>query len=157
METPMRAVLIAALLALAPAARAATPADVARLAWIAGSWAETSTSGTVTRETWLPPLDGAMAGAGQTTRPGKPPLFEFASITAEPAGVTFTAHVAGQPPTPFVMKPGAEGEAVFENLAHDFPQRVIYQRCGDDLCAAIEGAKDGKTLRIQWRYQRMAP
>ncbi len=153
----MRALLIAALAALAPTAHAATPADVAKLAWMAGSWAETSKSGAVTRETWLPPLDGAMAGAGQTTKPGKPAAFEFATITAEPAGVTFTAHVAGQPATPFVLKPGAEGEAIFENLAHDFPQRVIYRRCGEDLCAAIEGEQAGKPLRIQWRYQRIAP
>jgi hypothetical protein len=145
-----------AALALAPAADADATADVAKLAWMAGSWREVAGT-TTTRETWLAPLDGAMGGVGQTNRPGKPATFEFTSITAEPAGATFTARLKGQDPTPFVLKPGPDGEAVFENLAHDFPQRVIYRRCGAQLCGAIEGVKAGKTISITWRYDRVRP
>ena len=50
-----------------------------------------------------------------------------------------------------MLNPGPGGGAVFENLAHDFPQRVIYRRCGEDLCARIEGAM-GKGQ--DWRYAR---
>ena len=140
--------------ALTSAAQAAGPGDVAKLGWLAGTWSETK-GGVVTRETWLTPLDGGMGGVGQTTRPGKPPKVEFQKITAEPAGVTFTAVVDGQPPTPFVLKPGPDGEAVFENLAHDFPQRVIYRRCGAQLCASIEGMMGGTLETISWRYDRV--
>jgi hypothetical protein len=79
------------------------------------------------------------------------------SISDVPAGVTFTAYLKGQDPTPFVLKPGPDGEAVFENPDHDFPQRVIYRRCGVQLCGAIEGVADGKTISITWRYDRVAP
>jgi hypothetical protein len=75
-------------------------------------------------------------------------------ITVEPAGVTFTATVPGQPPTAFVLRPGPPGEATFENLAHDFPQRVIYRRCGEDLCARIEGQVAGRLQSQDWRFLR---
>jgi hypothetical protein len=54
-----------------------------------------------------------------------------------------------------VLKPGKPGQAVFENLAHDFPQRVIYRRCDADLCARIEGTVGGQVQGIDWRYRRL--
>jgi Domain of unknown function (DUF6265) len=133
---------------------ASAAAEVAKLDWMAGAWTRTEAGATV-RETWLAPMDGVMAGAGQTNSPGRAPFIEHMKISAEPAGVTFTAILPGQPPTPFVLKPGGPDEAVFENLAHDFPQRVIYRRCGVDLCAAIEGMVAGKPKTQTWRYQRI--
>jgi len=146
--------ILASLAAVALMADAA--GDVAKLGWMAGSWVHEK-EGVVVRETWLAPKDGAMAGAAQTNRPGRRPSIEFTRITAEPAGVTFTALVGSQPPTAFVMKPGPDGQAVFENLAHDFPQRVIYRRCGADLCARVEGTVKGKLEAQEWRYTRIAP
>jgi len=151
----MRIALALAISALALPAAAAPADDVAKLAWMAGSWIEEK-DGTTTRETWLPPLGGVMAGAGQTNAPSKPPSIEHSKITAEPAGATYTAIVRGQPPTAFVLKPGlADGEAIFENPTHDFPQRVIYRRCGAELCARIEGTIQGKARSFEWRYRRL--
>lgn len=141
---------------LTAAALAAAAADIDRLAFMAGSW-DVARNGGHVREVWMAPVDGAMAGATLTTRPGKAAMVEFAKITAEPAGLTYTAVVAGQPPTPFLLKSLADGEAVFENLAHDFPQRVIYRRCGADLCARIEGTVGGAMKTHDWRYVRVAP
>jgi hypothetical protein len=141
---------------LAMLVAAAVAADVGKLDWLAGTWVQKK-PGVLVREMWLPPRDGAMAGVTLTTRPGKPPIAEYAKITVEPEGVTFTAVVGRQPPTPFVMLPGKDGEAVFENKAHDFPQRVFYRRCGADLCAGIEGVANGKPEREEWRYVRAKP
>lgn len=143
----------AAVVLLSTPAVAAEPARVADLAWMAGTWIQEDDGKTV-RETWLPPVDGAMGGVGQTSRPGKPSSFEFMTITSEIAGPTFTAFVKGQPATRFVLKPGPAGEAVFENLAHDFPQRIIYRRCGVDLCARIEGMMNDELQGMDWRYRR---
>jgi len=148
-----RHALAAIVLLLASPALAEDRQTVADLAWIAGAWTSEADGG-VTREIWHAPLDGAMSGVGQTTRPGKPAGFEFMTITTEAAGPTFTAYVKGQPATPFVLKPGPAGEAVFENLAHDFPQRVIYRRCDADLCGRIEGTVNGKLESMEWRYRR---
>jgi hypothetical protein len=146
---------LALLLATPGMARESSPAAIDGLAWMAGAWTQTDEKGVTTRETWLAPLGGAMAGVGQTTRPGGRTSFEFMSITTEAAGPTFTARIEGQTPTPFVLRPGPAGEAVFENLAHDFPQRVIYRRCGEDLCGRIEGVSDGQEQSVDWRYVRV--
>lgn len=146
-------IALAFVLALAAPASAQERATVADLAWLAGSWIEQD-GGKTTREVWHAPLDGAMSGVGQTTRPGKPPFFEFMTITSETAGPTFRAYIKGQDPTDFLLKPGPAGEAVFENLAHDFPQRVIYRRCGEDLCGRIEGVEKGRAKAVDWRYRR---
>ena len=145
--------LVVLMLAATPALAGETAA-VADLAWMSGSWAQETPGGTV-RETWMPPYDNAMAGMTQTHRQGRPVVTEFSTITAEPAGVTFTAYLKGEPPTPFVLKPGKPGEAVFENLTHDFPQRVIYRQCDVGLCARIEGTIGGKAQGMDWRYRRL--
>jgi hypothetical protein len=41
---------------------------------------------------------------------------------------------------------------VFENPAHDFPQRVIYWKDGNDLCARIEGTMNGKAESEEWKW-----
>ncbi|MBA4013414.1 MAG: hypothetical protein C0481_16230 [Phenylobacterium sp.] len=149
----MRAQVVAAALLIAGAAQAAPADEVQALGWLAGSWVQQDENRTV-REIWLAPQDGVMSGVSQTNRPGRKPFTEFMTIRAEPAGATFTARLDGQPPTSFVLKPGPAGEATFENLAHDFPQRVSYRRCGEDLCARIEGTADGKVQSQEWRYTR---
>jgi hypothetical protein len=136
---------------LAAAAVSAAPADLP--AWLAGTWGQAKKTQTVT-EMWLAPQDGAMAGVTLTTRPGRPPRAEYAKITREPAGLTYTAVVGTQPPVPFVAIPAEGGWLVFENKAHDFPQRVAYRPCDVDLCAAIEGLVNGKLERQEWRYKR---
>ena len=142
---------------LAAAAVSASPSGVARLGWMAGAWAETK-GGVVTRETWLPPLGGAMSGATQTNRPGKPPETEFATITTGADGrAVFTPIMKDVAPTPFTLLPGKDGEAVFERMNDEFPKRVIYRRCGPDLCARIEGKVAGKPKGIEWRYVRLKP
>ena len=149
----MRTALALACLVLAAPAAASPTGDLAKLAWMAGTWGETKGQVT-TRETWQAPVKGVMSGATETTKAGGNPSAESMKITAEPAGITFTAMPAGQPPTPFVLLAGSPGEAVFENKAHDFPQRVIYRRCGADLCARIEGMMGGKLESRDWHYTR---
>ncbi len=128
--------------------------EVAQLSWLSGAWVQ-ERDGAFVQETWLEPRDGVMAGVSQTSRPGRKPFIEHMTIALEPAGVTFTAIIQGQPPTAFLLKPGPPGEATFENPEHDFPQRVFYRRCGDDLCAGIEGVVNGRPQRQAWRYIRV--
>jgi hypothetical protein len=43
--------------------------------------------------------------------------------------------------------------AVFANPEHDYPQRIIYWRDGDDsLCARIEGQRDGQVRTSSWSW-----
>ncbi len=139
--------------ALALIALLAVVQPASELSWLVGNWTEKSAEREVV-ETWVAPVNGVMTGKSITTRLGRPDFVEDMTITTEPAGPTFTATIPGQAPTAFVRQPGPPGEAVFENKAHDFPQRVIYRRCGIDLCAAIEGTVAGELKRTEWRYRR---
>jgi hypothetical protein len=147
--------MILAVLAAA-SALATAKADVAKLRWMAGTW--TGQSGGATVElTWLPPLDGVMAAANQAAVPGKPQRVEFITITANDDGVTFNPVLVGGTLGVYRKQPGPDGEAVFENPQSAFPRRVIYRRCGADLCTRLEGEVNGKPAAFETRYTRLAP
>jgi len=59
------------------------------------------------------------------------------------------------PPTPFPMKSSDKTRIVFENLEHDYPQRILYWRDGEKLCARTEGEIDGKSEAEEWCYARI--
>jgi Domain of unknown function (DUF6265) len=126
----------------------------ARFDWMIGRWVHTEAAAT-TSETWQETAPGTLSGIGRTERPGRATFEERMTIQSSPTGATFTAEFPGQPATSFLLKSGRPGVAVFVNKAHDFPQRVIYRRCGQDLCARIEGVMDGKPASESWRYQRV--
>jgi len=44
---------------------------------------------------------------------------------------------------------------IFENTAHDFPQRIVYQNVGrNEMLAWIEGELNGKSRKSEFRYKR---
>jgi len=55
----------------------------------------------------------------------------------------------------FEAKTTSDTMVVFENPAHDFPQRIIYRRRGtDSLLARIEGTVNGQTRAIDFPSAR---
>ena len=134
------------LLAAPPIARA-QDASLERLAWLAGCWAsESGESGS--GEHWLPPAGGTMLGVGRTVKNGKTVQYEFLQIRLNAQGkLAYTALPSGQKEATFVESSLADGSVTFENLQHDFPQRILYTAlAGDRLAARIEGLR-GATPR----------
>ena len=145
--------MIALLLALAaqtaaPAAPAAPPPD---LSWLGGYWLSCEGAREVS-ETWSGPRAGTLVGGSLTTEANGQVSHELSRIGPSRAGLSFFAQPSGQPAAEFPLKSAASGRAVFENPAHDFPQRIIYARRGDRLTARIEGVMDGRTTAMEWRY-----
>ncbi|HEY3949954.1 DUF6265 family protein [Phenylobacterium sp.] len=147
--------MILAALAAATALTTAK-AEVAKLTWMAGVWTGQS-GGTTVQLTWLPPLDGAMAAVNQAAVPGKAVRVEFITITADDEGVAFTPVMAAAKLGVYRKQPGPDGEAVFENPQNAFPRRVIYRRCGADLCTRLEGEMNGKPTASEIHYIRLTP
>lgn len=144
----MKALIFAA--ALAVAAPATVPATVHDLAWMAGNRVASDSS----HEVWL---DGGdmLVGSSVTVKGGKTVEFEFLRV-----GLTADKHVAyfaspsGRPPVPFVLKSLTGKRAVFENLGHDFPQRIIYWGAGNaSVGARIEGTIGGKLQSQEWLFK----
>lgn len=130
-----------------------------QMSFVKGDWIEIGKNRTV-EEHWIGPTANTMAGVTitYTGRKDETASLEFASIEKRDGRIVFVARVGDQPPVVFPLKESDNGYAVFENLEHDFPQRVIYAYGGDDtLDARIEGTVDGKAQSMEWHYTRMKP
>ena len=134
---------------LAAAAASAAPTD---LAWLSGYWISCAGGREVT-ETWSDPRAGSLFGYSITMKDERL-FFEFARIAPSSSGdgVSFYAMPNGAPPTEFPAKEVSEKRVVFENPAHDFPQRVIYERKRKTLVGRIEGATNGAESSLEWKY-----
>ncbi len=134
---------------------AAKPA-VTALAWLAGEWSF-ERNGRVVTERWSAPAGGMMMGTGQTVAGDRTVEHEFVVIRADAAGdLLYVAKPSGQPEGTFKLVRLTAREAVFENLAHDFPQRISYALNADgSLLAAIEGTKNGRLRRVEFPYRRV--
>ena len=123
--------------------------------WMAGWWASES-NGVRMEEVWTDAGGGVMLGLHRDAKPNGKVSFEFLRIEKKDGTLVYQAQPGGRPPTPFTLKSETETRVVFENLKHDFPQRIIYWRDGDKLCARVEGPISGKEESEQWCWNRVA-
>lgn len=120
---------------------------VARAAWLSGCW-EMRSDTRVTLEMWMPPQGDLMLGGSRTVVNGRVRETEHLRLAARADTLIYTALPSGQRETEFRSVGAADGPLVFENPAHDFPQRIIYRRIGSDsLVARIEGSGPGGAVR----------
>jgi hypothetical protein len=142
------------------ASASAQQARITDVAWMQGCW-EMTVGDRVVEEHWTVPRAGTMLGVGRTTRGASLIEHEFVVLREEGDHLTYEAHPSGQSPAVFVSQTRKAGSAetpvVFENLMHDFPQRVGYQQKGaDGLLAWVEGSRNGQVRRMEFPYQRVA-
>lgn len=135
---------------LAGGAQAQTPARIPD--WLAGAWLMCG-RGQEISETWVGAGSGVLVGVGLTRGAAGRVSFEHLRIAPNAAGgVSFYGAPDGAPATEFAMVSQTANRIVFENLAHDFPQRVIYARDGSRLNARVEDAAGANGM--EWRYRR---
>ena len=121
--------------------------------WMAGSWVEEKPDSR-TEEHWTTADGGMMMGMGKTVTK-KRTTFEFIRIIETDGTLEYLAMPQARPETTFRLKSSTDSRVVFENLEHDFPQRVLYWRDGEKLCGRIEGLLKGKLESEDWCYTRM--
>ena len=154
---------VATLAALTPAfSQAVAPAptppafSVEALGWLAGAW--TTREGPEIEEHWMAPKAGAMLGMSRTVVRGRMAAFEFLCIEVKDGRIAYVASPGGRPPTRFTLVRASPTEAVFENLSHDFPKRILYRLQPDgSLLARIEGDGSEKEKPMEFRYVRVKP
>lgn len=110
--------------------------------WIAGSWRVGNVE-----EHWTAADGGMMVGMSKTAG-AKKTAFEFLRIAEVDGKLAYIASPQGKTPTIFPLKSSEASKVVFENLKHDFPQRIIYWRDGEKLCARVEAGDQGE----QWCF-----
>jgi hypothetical protein len=154
MSRPM--IIVAALALLAGSrAGAVPPAEgVEALAWMAGAWAGEK-DGVAMEEVWTSPRGGALLGLHRDVKGGRLLSWEFLRIQATDAGVVYFASPRSAPPTPFKLVEAGDRRVVFENKAHDYPQRILYWvDAKGALHARIEGPQGGRTVSEEWVWTK---
>jgi hypothetical protein len=150
------ATMLSLILALgsSPAAQGTNPM-AKDFAWLAGCW-EGNLRGSEINEQWMKPSGGVMLGMGRTVAAGKVRDYEFLQIREEADGtIAYVAKPSGQSEASFKLKQIQRNEAIFENLEHDFPQRIIYRLQSDgSLFARVEGTMNGKARGFDYPMKR---
>lgn len=122
------------------------------LAWMTGSWIGAA-GGIEMEEHWTAPKGNSMIGLHRDVGKGRTLLFEFLRIEQRGDEIVYLAMPNGRSPaTAFPLKEVSGTRVVFENPAHDFPQRIIYWMDGGDLRARVEGTRNGRTIGEEWRW-----
>ena len=130
----------------------ALPLTAAELpSWMAGTWGS-EIDGVRMEEHWTSADGNLMLGLHRDVTPKKT-SFEFLRIERRGETLVYLAMPGGRPPTEFPLKSATADRIVFENLGHDFPQRIIYWREQARLCARVEDATQGE----QWCWARIEP
>lgn len=149
------ALALAALALVSLFASGPAHARIDTLAWLAGCWgAEGGEPGS--GEVWTAPAGGTMLGIGRAVKGGRTVSHEFMQLRLNADGVlVFIATPSGQNETVFTAVAQGEGSVTFENLSHDFPQRVSYSLQPDGrLLARIEGTRAGRARSIDFALRR---
>lgn len=134
------------------AALAAETAQPVLPTWMAGCW-EQKTDDRWVEECWTGARAGQMMGSSRTGKGDTLQFFEHIRMTTEGGEVNYCALPKGQAGGCFKATKVTDSEVVFENEAHDYPQRIRYWRDGKTLAAEIS-LKDG-TKSSGWRYSPM--
>jgi Domain of unknown function (DUF6265) len=143
--------VVALVLSLAGSISLADNPSVEGLNWMSGCWVRIDGEAG-SGEHWMLPAGGSMLGMSRTVRDGKTVAFEFLRIAEDNDGsIVLTALPSGQQMASFAMLRQSGNEVVFENLQHDFPQRVIYRLTPERmLIGRIEGTINGDARSVDF-------
>lgn len=150
-----RAVALAALVLGATAARRAQEQPVDQLKWIIGCWSMETARGEIISERWTRASRDTLTGISRTVKDDAQVGSETMHIFSRADALIFAALPSGQTYTEFTATHVGADSVVFENAAHDFPQRISYRITGDSLHALVSGAMNGSAMSIPFPMNRM--
>lgn len=131
----------------------ASPPRVSDLSWLEGVWR--GRVGGRDFETRYTGADGGqILSASKYTERGKPAGFEFERFEQLGDTIVLTPFPEGESSVSFPLAEydARSRRATFENLAHDFPTRITYQRVAEDsLNILVSGpGEDGKEQVLRY-------
>lgn len=133
---------------------AQTKPSVADLFWLSGCW-QGHQGSAVIEEMWSKPAGTTMLGLGRTVKNNRTVSFEFMQFREQNGTLAFLPQPQGGAQVTFPLKEFTRRKFVFENLTHDYPQRVSYQRKNSLLVASIEGTQNGKFSRQEFVMRKV--
>src|ERR671910_1706581 len=135
----------------------ASPPTITDLTWLEGTWQ--GRIGGRDFEAHYTGVEGEQVlSASKYTENGKPAGFEFERFEQRGDTLLLTPFPEGKSSVSFPLAEydSRTRRAVFENLSHDFPTRISYQRVGKDrLTILVSGpGEDGKEQVLTYALNR---
>ena len=147
-----------AVLALAANTTATKSDPVAQLAFLTGHWRGTAADGHAAEEIISTPEGGVLLCTGREFERGKCVFFDLV-VFVEKAGVlTLIPHPNGKlsPHTFPATSDATAKRAVFENAAHDFPKKFVYELIAPDhLRITLTGTIKGESAEDVFDLKRV--
>jgi len=131
------------------------PPSLQALRFMTGCWRGPAGQGATLEEYYTAPAANLMLGVSRYVREGTVTDYEFTSIEQRDSDLVLTPRPKDQTSASFRLRRLTEGEVVWANPAHDFPQVIGYRRVApDSLVARIEGPGPQGTRAMEWRMAR---
>ncbi len=143
--------------AFPPSRFPASPPSISDLSWLEGIW-----RGRIGDQEFEARYSGADGGqilsASKYTKDGKPAGFEFERFEQRGDTLLLTPVPEGNSSVSFPLAEydARSRRAVFENLAHDFPTRISYQRVARDRLTILASGpgEDGNEQVLTYDLKR---
>lgn len=135
------------------------PAELAgldALRWLLGDWVSEG-EGDITYESWRRGDDGTLEGVGRSVSraTGEGRTIETLRLVAEGGEILYVATVAHNPgPVAFALAEQNPRRFVFENPAHDFPTRIVYEHTAAGRMRVTVSGPDAQGFVIE--FDRLA-
>lgn len=138
-----------------PAPKVQKAAPMSQFDWLVGEWERTGRTA-VMLEQWQKTDDNKMNAVVYKISGSDSAVTERISLEVSADGIYYIPLVDHNPgPVSFKLVDDTNEIFVFENKAHDFPNRIIYrQLTPDSLHARIEGSNDGKAVGVDFFFAR---
>ena len=123
--------------------------ELEKMSWLVGEWENKMPDGILT-ETWTKANDSSYTGKTLFIKDKDTLHSENIVLTQKGETLLYIPTVKGQndnKPVEFKMTESkTENEFVFENPAHDYPQKIVYKKVSDtNVVATISGKQQGKS------------
>jgi len=131
---------------------------IVQVSWLIGKWANTAKQ-RHDYETWEMYNDSTYLGKSYSIQSGDTVSFESIKLVEGSEGIYYIPIVQGQNnnlPVSFKLIVLEANKLIFENPAHEFPQRISYQLVSrDSLVAEISGMLKGEHRVTQFPMRRV--
>lgn len=125
--------------------------------WLIGTWENKTAKGS-TYETWTKSAQGELLGKSYMLNVADTVVFETIRLVAENGKLLYIPTVKNQNnalPVRFFSVKITPSTLVFENVNHDFPQKITYNKITpDSLVAEISGLKNGTPRSVTFPMKR---
>lgn len=125
--------------------------------WIVGNWEQKTDKGILT-ESWQRQNDSVFVGSCYFINESDTLHRETILLEQRADSITYSANVKGQnndKAVPFRLTTANTNSLVFENPAHDYPQKIVYQKSkSNGLLVTISGILHGKKSVEKYNFSK---